>query len=157
MNTNEKIRTEALEFLMSHKAGVLATSRENVPHASTIYYIVDESFNFYFLTESSTTKAENISSNPNVALSVGTGPLNITVGVSGKVAPVSGQEKTAITERLMDFMMRQHVDKWPLIDVDGFKKSNIVAFKLVPESLTFLNLDDDKYPASVSSKITKII
>jgi nitroimidazol reductase NimA-like FMN-containing flavoprotein (pyridoxamine 5'-phosphate oxidase superfamily) len=153
----EAVRKEALEFLMVNTTAVIATSADNMPQASTIYYIVDEDFNFYFATEADTKKYVNISGNPQVAIVVGTGPSHISVSVQGKAELIRDEEKEAVTQRLIDLMMRNNVNKWPIEDMEKFKKSGMATFVVVPERITFMNLDDVTYPNSKSNTYVTIL
>jgi len=77
-------KAEALRFLKGHQAGVLATvSADGQPHASAVYYTVDDDFNVYFLTQSSSRKAQAIAANPRVAFTVGTQDVPQTVQLEG--------------------------------------------------------------------------
>lgn len=87
-------RAEALAFLRSHKAAVLASvSRENTPHASAIYYVADEQFNVYFLTLLNSRKFAAMQANPHVALAVGTLEVPQTLQMEGTVTELRNPEE----------------------------------------------------------------
>lgn len=93
MTDRDDPRTEALRFLKSHQAGVLATvGQGGQPHASAVYYIVDENFNLYFLTQSSSRKAQAIAANPRVAFTVGTQDVPQTVQLEGIAEEIHYQD-----------------------------------------------------------------
>lgn len=63
------------------------------PEAATIYYVVDEDFNFYFLSESNSRKVENFRKNPHVALVVGTEDAPVTAQIEGDVSQLENGEE----------------------------------------------------------------
>ena len=80
----ERAYAEALAFLRNHKAGVIATvNREGKPHASAVYYTVDDKFNIYFLTLASSRKYNAATANPWGAFVVGTQEIPQTVQIEG--------------------------------------------------------------------------
>lgn len=86
-------RTEALRFMKEHQAGVLATVGEDgQPHASAVYYTSDEKFNLYFLTQSSSRKAEALRANPKVAFTIGSQNVPQTLQIEGIAEEVRYQE-----------------------------------------------------------------
>lgn len=91
---NNDARADALAFLKSHKAGVLATvGADGAPHASAIYYVTDDDFNLYFLTLFSSRKYEAIRANPAVAFTVGTSDVPQTLQIEGVAAELSHEEE----------------------------------------------------------------
>src|SRR5205823_4545482 len=85
------------EFLKDHPAGVLSTvSEDGKPWGSTIFFVADEDFNFFFATRSGTLKYKNIANNPSVALTVGDKESLKTVQVSGEVSQVPADQAVDI-------------------------------------------------------------
>ncbi len=151
------VRGEALSFLKDHTTAVVATSKDDMPFASTVYYVVDDDFNFYFVTPINTNKYLNISKSAKVAIVVGTGPEHISVTAQGRGDYVTGREETAVFERLHMIMFHEHAKKWPARDMAKFKDIRMVVFRVVPEMLLFMNLDDENYSGSISDRYVTII
>lgn len=106
MDTDQdKVRKDALAFLLRHKTGVLATvSPTGDAHASMVYYTADEEFNVYFLTLSSTRKYAGLSAHPQVAFTVANPDVPQTLQLEGiamditldKDAPAKKDELVAV-------------------------------------------------------------
>ncbi len=74
-----------IKFLENHHVGVLATAdNKAAPHAATIYFVVDDDLNFFFVTKEKTQKHKNLQENPHVALAVYEAKSQSTVQVQGK-------------------------------------------------------------------------
>lgn len=157
MISKEISKKDALNFLIANSTAVLATSHTNIPFASTIYYFVDKDLNFFFLTKANASKYLNISQNANVAIVVGTGPKHISVQASGKADFVFDEKRAEIILEFMNLMERNFVKEWPIKDMEKFKDRSTVVFKVTPEFLQFMNLDDEKYPDSISTEYHQII
>lgn len=153
----ELVRKEALDFLKNNNTCVIATTSKDSPFASTVYYIVDDSFTFYFATQMNTKKYMNLERNGKVAMVIGTGPKHISVNVRGKAELVAGQERTAVFERLLMLMFHGHVKNWPVRDMAKVHKSEMVVFKIMPEEIAFMNFDDENYAASMSDHYLTIM
>jgi len=86
-------RSEALAFLKSHSAGVLATaSLEGQPHASAVYYVCDDAFDIYFLTLLSSRKRAAIGANPRVAFTVGSQDVPQTLQIEGMASEMQHED-----------------------------------------------------------------
>jgi nitroimidazol reductase NimA-like FMN-containing flavoprotein (pyridoxamine 5'-phosphate oxidase superfamily) len=158
MPTKEQSKADALRFLKDTITAVLATSFNDEPHAATVYYYVDDQFNFYFLTKRNTSKYFNAELNPRAAVVVGTGPDHITVQVSGTMKLIVDEaEKNGIVETFIERLSHNKVTVWPIEDIQKFKDRHIVAYKLVPKKLSYLNLDSKKYPDSINNEAIHII
>lgn len=80
----DQVRTQALDFLKNHSAGVLSTvSMDGKPHGSAIYYVTDDNFNIYFITLKTSRKCAHVQENPSVALTVGTQDVPQTIQLEG--------------------------------------------------------------------------
>jgi nitroimidazol reductase NimA-like FMN-containing flavoprotein (pyridoxamine 5'-phosphate oxidase superfamily) len=157
MLTQEQIKKDVLEFLRENTTAVVATSFNDEPRASTVYYYVDDNFNFYFVTKRNTSKYLNIEMNPHVALVIGTGPEHITVQVHGEGKFVADDEqKDTILEKLLDILAREHVKLWPIDDMPSFKDRHKVVFKITPHKVLFLNLDSSTHTDSRSEDFIQV-
>ena len=98
MEEKEKQKQDALLFLKENTLAVISTvSIENTPESATIYYVVDDNFNFYFMSETNSRKVNNFRANPHVALVIGTENAPVTAQVEGEVKEIDNGE---------DFMLR---------------------------------------------------
>ncbi len=158
MTNIEQSKLDAVKFLKENYIAVLATSHSDEPRASTVYYVMFDSFNFYFYTKHNSNKTKNILQNPRVALVVGFGPEHITVQVRGEAVKVEdGEEKEQIFEKLMEMERKNGVKMWPTDDTEKFRGQKNEIFKIVPTEVSFLNLDSLKYPDSISAEYVQII
>ncbi len=155
---DDKLKEDVLNFLRENSTAVLATAYQNRPRVSTIYYFVDDEFNFYFATKRKTSKYINISINPEVAFVVGTGPEHISVQAHGIADIVVKEEER---ERLLDLLVGKQnlkgVKLWPIDELKHLKDGYKVLFKVVPEELFYINIDSSKHQGSVLSESIRII
>lgn len=92
----DRARAEALEFLKSHKVGVLATfAGEYQVHASMVYYTSDEDFNVYLMTYINTRKFKAIQAHPQVAFTVSTPDVPQTLQIEGMAMDISVDEEAS--------------------------------------------------------------
>ncbi|OHB24301.1 MAG: hypothetical protein A2542_01250 [Parcubacteria group bacterium RIFOXYD2_FULL_52_8] len=154
---------EAKEFLQKNHTAVVASVYRKYVAASTVYYVLDDDLNFFFATRKGTDKYLNFSDNANVALVVGTGPKHISVQVRGHVERLHGEPRAAALERLTQMKQHKKITTWPIKDMVRFhvieKKTEEVeiVFRVTPQQLVFMNLDDPHYPASHSSAYHTIL
>jgi nitroimidazol reductase NimA-like FMN-containing flavoprotein (pyridoxamine 5'-phosphate oxidase superfamily) len=91
-----QIRTDALQFLKNHPAGVLATvSKDYSPHAAAVFYVADDSFNIYFLTKRDSRKYAAISAHPQVAFAVGRLDVPQTLQIEGVASEIQDDSEKA--------------------------------------------------------------
>jgi general stress protein 26 len=80
----EELKKQVLTFLQNKFLAVLATvDSVHLPHAATIYYVIDDDFTIYFITKNDTEKYEHLLHNPHVALVVGTENIPRTAQIEG--------------------------------------------------------------------------
>lgn len=92
LNPDEQHRI--ISFLASHPVGVIATvGADGNPHASTIYFAVDDELNITFTTKRDTQKHQNIEGNSHVMLVSFDAPSQATVQASGIATKVSDPEE----------------------------------------------------------------
>ncbi|MFC2008321.1 pyridoxamine 5'-phosphate oxidase family protein, partial [Chloroflexota bacterium] len=66
----EKLRETVLNYLKEHNTMTIATSRDNVPWAATVFYANDD-FTLYFLSDPAVAEhSRNIAENPQVSVTV---------------------------------------------------------------------------------------
>jgi nitroimidazol reductase NimA-like FMN-containing flavoprotein (pyridoxamine 5'-phosphate oxidase superfamily) len=151
------LEKDALGFLKANSVAVLATCIDDIPHASSIYYDVDDNFNFYYITKRNTQKNIHIAFNPSVALVIGTGPERISVQVKGRAQILMREEKITAMHHVIARITQAEINELPMQVMDKFKGKPAVVFKIKPESLRFMNMDSKKFPKSISKNYHQII
>ena len=151
MITEQEIRRDALSFLRDNTTAVIGTSHDDVPRASTLYFINDDDFTFYFITKANTSTGSNLLHNPHAAIVVGTGPEHITVQANGACLPVIDEaEKEALFQRFQSMFDKEGVKVKPIDEVYRYKDKEKIIFKLTPSEVAFLNLDSSKYKDTIA-------
>ncbi len=152
-----KIRQEALAFVKQNLVAVVATSYNDIPHAAATYYLVDDDFNFYFLTKNNTSKYLNAAVNDSAAIVVGTGPKHATVQARGNMDILVGDESQLVIDAFDNIYSRDTISEWPIDVLEKFKNEDYVAMRFIPYHLTFINIDDENYAESLSKEVHTII
>ena len=133
MISQNELKKIILEYLSQNKLMSLATSSDDNPWASTVFFAYDDNLNFYFLTEPGTRKAENIEKNPRVSATI-----NEEWGGGGKVKGIQLEGEASETEdqgEIKIFLKRHH---WARDYITGSK-----IFKVIPKKIIYL--DDEKF------------
>lgn len=124
-------RDEALQFLLSHETGVLATGPvDSGPRARLVYYACDGSFNVYFLTLKNTRKVSDLSRNPRAAFVVSETDVPRTLQMEGTVT--DSTETAEIDPLLTDFVHRLMSHGRYGIPLARFDRSELKFFKFTP-------------------------
>ena len=128
-------------------------------HVATVYYYVDNDFNFYFLTATHTKKYQNLLDNPNAAIVIGFGPSYTTIqgqGTALLLEKASEEENEAIAhikKRLQD----HNNETWPVFQLDEYDSESIAVFKFIPQTLELLNLEHESGLAMTTEETLQII
>lgn len=157
MKTYNALEQDALNFLRERYTAVLATCLSGRPHATTVYYDIDSEFNFYYLTKQNTQKNIQVTFNPDVALVVGTGPERISIQVRGRAEMLVGKDKVDALVRMSARYTAEGIEALPIAGMKELKEKSIVAYKVTPEEMMFMNMDCERYPRSISNSFHKII
>lgn len=139
MTDKEKVKAKALEYLKGQALMVLATSTmDGAPYASTMLYVVDDGFNFHFITRKETKKAAHLAENPRVAFSIGfASPMNIQA--EGRVDLVEDEaERAELFARLAEAGGKAK-DFWP--PILRIEAGDYLLFRIVPSWLRVLDLE----------------
>ncbi len=81
---------EAYKFIASHPLATLSTaSSQGEPWGANIYCVVDENFDFYFMTHAESKKYKNLVKNPKAALTLVDNEEQTTVQAVGKVVELA--------------------------------------------------------------------
>jgi uncharacterized pyridoxamine 5'-phosphate oxidase family protein len=158
MMDKETIKKDVYKFLQENSTAVVATSFKDTPKAATVYFVVDEALNFYFITKRKTSKYLNAELNPNIAIVVGTGPEHITVQAGGRAELiVDSVEKERIMNLVVGKQRLMGVKLWPIDELKNLSESHKVVFKFITEELYYMNLDSKRHPETISDELIKII
>ena len=128
-------------------------------HVATIYYYVDNNFNFYFLTATSTQKYENLLANPNAAIVVGFGPSYTTIqgqGAAVLLEKSSAEENEAIAQ-IKKRLQEHDGETWPIFQLDDYIDESIAVFKFSPTALQMLNLEHDNGLTVTTESVLQIL
>ncbi len=152
------MREDAYNFLLESTTAVIATSYKNNPKASTVYFVVDQEFNFYFITKRNTSKYFHATLNPKAAIVVGTGPEPISVTGHGTIEIIVDEDEI---DRISDLMSAKkalkNIKSVPIRDMKDLENGPAVVFKIIPDELTFMNLSTTVHTKSASDQFIKII
>lgn len=122
-------------FLKHHPIGVLATTTlDKRPHATVIYFLVDEALDVYFATKNHTLKAVNLRHNPRAALVAFDPVAQASVQVTGTAEPV---DDDVIRKKILSLheemsMLESRDDKSPLMKLDV---GDYVTYRLRPRAM----------------------
>ena len=153
-NDKQETREGALKFLQDNRTMVVASvSSDGEPQASTVYYIVDDEFNFYFITFNGSKKCENLKANGKVSFVVGFGPRPLTVQGGGKAVLIDDKEAKVFLE-LVEKTHAINPYEWPVLEL---AKEGFCTFKIIPSWLVWLNFDSEEHLKASGDKFQKII
>src|SRR6056297_1910368 len=124
-------RQDVLNYLQAPDRVVAALASVNFdgsPRAATIYYFVDNDFNFYFLTAAHTQKYNNLTRNPDASIAIGFGPGYTCVQGEGTVellekgSEAEGLAIAHVKERMQTFA---ETTTWPIFQLEDFLTESI--------------------------------
>ena len=144
----EKKELEAtiLEYMKSHNTVSLATEKDGVPHAATVFY-VNIGFHVYFLSSPTSRHGENFSRNPRVSATINEDYSNWLlikgIQLDGRVESIGG-----ILEN--GRIAKTYVKKFPAVadfllsprklgEAIAQKVAKVRFHKLIPARIFFLN------------------
>jgi nitroimidazol reductase NimA-like FMN-containing flavoprotein (pyridoxamine 5'-phosphate oxidase superfamily) len=128
-------------------------------HVATVYYFVDDAFNFYFMTAARSEKYNNLCENKNAALVVGFGPSQTTIqgqGAAQLLEKGSDEELQAIAH-LKARLQKHENETWPIFQLESFERESIAVFKFVPQKLQVLNLENESYFELTTENMLQIL
>jgi len=135
-------KQQILDFLKTNALAVAATvSPKNEPQAATVIYMADDDFNFYFVTRRHTRKVENLESNKNVALVVGTQAAPITIQANGEAELLN--EKNELGQFIQKLSEKKNLEEMyygPFLNLPGL---DFVVFKVKPKWMRALYLNTE--------------
>lgn len=140
---NKQLKFDALKTLREKKIGVLSTvSGAGDPWSAVVHFLVDQDFNFYFLTRKSTLKYKNLANSGKAAFNVGFSedPLD-NFQIVGKIKPLRGTSDWRML-MLTLFSQRQlnnlHMDASAGDPFFGYKGHDFVMLVLKPKFVRWL-------------------
>jgi nitroimidazol reductase NimA-like FMN-containing flavoprotein (pyridoxamine 5'-phosphate oxidase superfamily) len=112
--SEEQVRTHAAKYIRENYRMALATaSKEAKPHAAIVNYVVDNQWNFYFLSRAKTQKTADILANQEASFVIGF-DLPISVQGWGKAVKVMDNKERERAFALLEEKAEQHDSFWPL-------------------------------------------
>jgi uncharacterized protein len=142
----EDLKKIILAYLESHNTLALATEKEGVPHAATVFY-VNIGFAIYFLSSPATRHGEYLAHNPRASATIDEDYSNWLlikgIQMEGRVTDVGGiMENGRIAlayvkkfPTVKDFLFSPH----KLGDLITSKISGVGFYKLTPERIFFID------------------
>ncbi|MBI4633530.1 MAG: pyridoxamine 5'-phosphate oxidase family protein [Deltaproteobacteria bacterium] len=142
----EELKNVVLAYLESHNTLTLATAREGVPHAATVFY-VNIGFDIYFLSSPVTLHGEHLALNPRVSATIDEDYSNWLlikgIQLEGRAADVggimqNGRIALAYVKKfpdVKDFFFSPNV----LGDLIASQVKGINFYKLTPERIFFID------------------
>lgn len=123
-------------FLSQNRLAVISTvNSKNTPDAAPIYYLVDEDFNFYFITPVKTQKHRNITKNHNIVLTITNEEASETVEVKG----LATESQTPLPEVLQKLAVKlnQDLQFFTTLPLLRYKDQKKVVIKIKPKSIHY--------------------
>ncbi len=129
-------KDDTLRFLQEHTLATLATvDPSSVPHAASIYYVVDADLSIYIVTREETQKYQNIKQNSDVSMVVTDEETAETIQLVGGAQKVTDEHAiSGILEKLWKITLEKH--HWPA-PVVKMNKGGLVVLKITPRELKF--------------------
>ncbi len=153
MENNESVRKHVLEFIRKKRIGVIATESHHEPHAATVFFHVDDAFALYFVSTQHTQKIKDIETNNRVSIVFGAEDSPDTVQMSGKGEILEGEESLSIIATVTG-IASQAGYHWP--PIAKLSSDHLVAIKIIPEWIRWLDLRPIDANASVSEKVLQM-
>ncbi len=138
---NDKV----LEFLNNHKVGVLATvDPSNEPHATAIYFTVDDNLDIFFMSKTKTKKADNLEQNNHAVLVVYEAATQTTVQATGVVSVISDTtEANHVFGRIVSASLDE--SDTPVPPISRLQEGDYVVYKLAPAELRMATYKQPKF------------
>lgn len=131
-------KQEVLEFLVQNKLGTLATvTKSGKPHADSIYYTVDDTFEISFLTETGTLKYKNIQYQNDVFFVVTNIEKKITAHIKGTASLVTDKDSLKIMMKRLAIMLNGGESFDAVLPILKRDDGNLVVVKISPEEVRF--------------------
>lgn len=139
MNTEvyEKTKKDAISFLKENFVMEIATCKDNKPAVSPIIYVMDDEFNFYFVTYRQSFKAQNLINNPRCSFTVWQF-LKMCIQADGETSIVEDEAKKEwVVEAFADAATKDPNFWAPIFRI---KRGDYCVFKIKPTWMRILDL-----------------
>ncbi len=143
------IPQEAIDFVHSQKLMTIATFGD-APWAAAVYFVMDSDLNIYFISSPDTIHCQNITLNPNVAITITDSSQEVTdkkvgVQISGEAEQISGLESIKWFFKMFNKLNPGVSD---ILNFENYKNRVLESkvYKVTPKRLRFFN--EKMYPDS---------
>ncbi len=134
-------KQEALKFLKEKVLAVVSTvSPTGKLESATVMYFVDDEFNFYFVTRLNTRKSDNLRTNSNIAVVVGTELAPVTVQIEGTAELINNEGGKILMDEIAKRPQIQGLYFGPFLRLEGV---NFGAYKVKINWLRWLSIDPE--------------
>lgn len=142
------------EFLKSHPIGVLATVGDGRnPHATTVYYGVEDDLSLKFLSKRDTQKIQNLEANKNVVLVVFEATTQTNVQVIGEAEDISDEaESHKVFSKILEITRATSQAEVP--PMSKLFAGHYVAYKITPKQIRYSNYQLHPSPSTETEFIT---
>ena len=137
-------KTKFFEFIKNKQTAVIATiSNTGKPSASTIYFLMDESLNLYFMTKKLARKFENLQYDHEIALVIGIDNEPVTVQIEGVASQITEEKEFELRLQQLKEKFFKNEFVAPLFQLSS-DKNDIIIYKITPGWIRWLDLRGDK-------------
>lgn len=143
-NLDSDARSTAYKFLSVHRVATLATIAVNgPPDLATIYYIVDEDLNLYFMTRIESRKYRNLKEQPMLSMVITDEGTMETIQLTGMSERIENfKDESAVLSKLWvaDYA-EQH---WPGPAVKLYEaghSAQLAVTKIIPTEMTYASFE----------------
>lgn len=142
----DSLKKSIIAYMEIHNTLSLATEKDGVPHAATVFY-VNTGFDIYFLSSSSTRHGEHLAHNPRVSATIDEDYSNWLlikgIQIEGGVTGMGGIMENG---RIAQAYVRKFPDVKDLLfspqklgELIASKVSGVSFYKLTPERIFFID------------------
>ena len=130
------LKNKTRDFINDNNLVVLSTvSADGQPHASSLYVVVDDKLNLYFVTRNDTQKYRDLDNNPRVAIVSTDESSAETVQLIGEAERVAnGDEVKPQLEKLWEATTNKQSWPAPIVKLNS---GDLVLVKVTPKSLKY--------------------
>ena len=153
----DEIKNHLLDYLKNNRMMMLSTASETGPWAATVFYVIDDLFNIYFMSAENTKHVQDIEKNEKVAVAIAhtdqqfySQKVGVQIlGVAKKLDPQSEEFKDGM-KRLLTVVWGYDDEK--LLELETVKSMTGTLIRFKPEVALFL--DEHEYGLRTTKKVT---
>lgn len=140
-DVTDAVIKRANDFILKNKLCVISTvSPAGKPEAAVCIYLPDENFDFYFITRGQTRKTENLKTNKNVAVVIGTEPAPFTIQAEGEAQFLLSTESEEFMNKVKGREDLQALYFGPFLKMPG---TDFAIFKIKTNWLRYMEIDPE--------------